>query len=280
MNTLLPKTGGWIFIKEIIPTVTPVHRFALYYAYPTGDYYWKGERALANWSTYADHKHPETDRWLEAIDQVFGDEKNGKKAIANYLKRNNHYDFTSKEKDFLDNMGHEDLEKNYPVEESVKIKTEYGDVVLFDNEYNTVADEKLEEYFEHVKNEHAFIIYLSKSKQLKGKVAEQVFYLRTRGISYTNAIQMCIGEIKTGNLLYLHMHPGYVEHFTREEQFENYIHSHLKAMLSHNLKEEADKYLEQVHSISGYENFQIGKYAIQSETEDSNGGDQGDSQET
>ena len=47
------------------------------------------------------------------------------------------------------------------------------------------------------------------SKTLKGKINEQVFYLRSRGYDYTDAIKLCIGNSSSQNLFYIEYHEGY-----------------------------------------------------------------------
>lgn len=247
-HKLLPKAGAWIFVKQVVPTEVPIHKLALYYAIPSGVYYWDGEMT-PDWMQLlydSDFAHYMSE---------FGGNDNFKRCVANY-KRNPHFEFRDKELELLESLDSRNLlGTKYVLQAQIKIITEYGEVHLQPHEYELVDDAKLQEYMESVKSGDAFIMYLSKSKQLKGKIADQVFYLRTRGISFSTAIQMCIGSISTRNLMYIYMHPGYVEFFTRTEEFERYITKHVEYMRKAGLKEEADHYLGLVHQIQGYENF-------------------------
>jgi hypothetical protein len=259
MPKLLPKTGGWVFVKDLVITEVPVHRLAAYYAVPTGKYFFEDELRLVNWDRLTGKQHPKTGVELSILYSIFGmeDDEFIKITLANYYKKNPHHDFGAKLKERLDRYGLEELEKDFPLEESVKIVTEHGYVHLMPHEYNLTSEDKLKEIMESVKVKHAFIVYPSKSKQLKGKIAEQIFYLRARGISYSKALQLCIGEVKSSNLMYIYMHPGYVEMFTREPAFIGYVNKHLTALMTIGHKEEAEHYLSLVKSIQGYEDFQI-----------------------
>ena len=69
---------------------------------------------------------------------------------------------------------------------------------------------------------------------------------------------MCIGSVTTSNLFYIRMHPGYVDYFTRSKEIvEYYFSKHVTTMRVSDCNETADQYLEQIHSIEGYEDFEI-----------------------
>lgn len=258
----LPKAGGWICVNQIVPTEKPVHRFGIYFAKPTGKYYFEGERHAANIFKYIPHEwdYP----YNNLIDIYTNNQKHTeglhlmKIDIWNFCRSNpNHEPINHRGWNLLEQIGKEDLEKNLPIVQQVKVMTEHGEIYIQPEEYVICTEEKLAEYMEAIKDNHCFMVYLSDSRQLKGKVADQVFYLRSRGISYSTALQMSIGAVSTSNLFYLYMHPGYVEYFTREPQLSEYYKGHLIAMLNSKRHELAGEYLNQIQQIKGYEEFKI-----------------------
>jgi len=256
-NQLIPKAGAWVLITKSIPTSVPVHKFAIYYAIPTGKYYWTGENDVVNRVGLSfDKDHPQTGEDMTRLIYVFGSEENAKRGLANWYRGNKHYEYTDREKGCLNSFKKKQLMEDFPVEAQIKIMTDSGGVSINADEYTIVTEEKLGEYFAMAKDGHAFVSYLSKSKTLKGKVADQVFYLRTRGISFEEALEMSIGQVTSSNLLFLYMHPAYIAQFTRDKEFTYYVNKHLTSMTTHN-PELFIEYLAQVHSIEGYDDFKF-----------------------
>lgn len=252
----LPKKGGWVVITDIIQTVIPVHKFAIYYAYPTGMYFIEGERHVANDMRAIGGPSTDAEWILDDLIRVFGNRNNTLKAVYHYCRSNPNYEYTSSEKEALGKVGSDTLESMFKIVQQVKIRTEHGDVVVMPEEYNIVDEKRLQEYMQSVNDGHGFIVYLSKSQQLKGKIADQVFYLRSRGISFTKALELCIGEVRTNNLFYMYMHPYYVAHYTREPLLTNYFNRHLNSMLESGLDELMTDYLTQIKQIEGYHDFE------------------------
>ena len=110
-HKLIPKTGAWVLITQIIPTVYPVHRFGIYYAYPTGNYFFKGELNIYNEEDMRYEDHPYTGENYSYEVGIFGGIENFKIALVNY-GRNPHHDFTDIQKKELDSQGSAKLE-NY-----------------------------------------------------------------------------------------------------------------------------------------------------------------------
>ena len=261
MNKIIPKKGAWVFVNQIVNTVDPVHRFALYYAIPTGKYFYKDEYTVNSINSFAFNEHPYTGDSFDRLINILGgsyDKPNReyyKQVLVNW-KKNPHFNLTPKQKEQLKlEDKYDSLEESYPVEAQVKILTEHGDVCLQPYEYNICTEEKVKEYMDCVKEGHAFINYLSDSKQLKGKIADQVFYLRSRGIKYSDALTMCIGSVATRNLFYVYMHPAYVNYFTREKQCSWYFSKHLYALKKGKQVSLFEKYFKQILEIEGWSNF-------------------------
>ena len=241
----------------MIPTVQPVHMFGIYFAVPTGKYFFRNERHSSSQFDYIGHYHE--DDGIQRLFDIYNREfELMKREIWNYLRSNPHYEFNDAGHRRMEIIGKEKLESEFGIVQQVKVITEHGQICIQPEEYTICTEDKLKEYMECVKDESATMVYLSKSKSLKGKVADQVFYLRQRGISFSSALQMCIGSVTTSNLFFIHMHPGYVDYFTRsKELMEHYFSKHMCAMRVSGCDETADEYLKQIHSIEGYEDFEI-----------------------
>lgn len=249
-NKLVPKKGKWVFIKQSIPSTIPVHCFALYFAVPTGKYRFQGESHVTSAFRQIFYEHPYTGADMYEPISLFGNEEGVKYAIINYL-RNKNFEMTPAQRQWFETQY---SEEDYPIESQVKIQTEYGGVVLEPNEYNIASKGLVEELIQNTDKKHAFIQYLSDNKQLKGKAADQIFYLRTRGIGLNEALKMCIGQVQTPNLFYIFMHPGYVIHFDRNASV--YFQKHLNAM-DYYLPGMGATYLNLIKEVPGWEDFEV-----------------------
>lgn len=251
----LPKKGGWILITKHVNTERPVHKFGIYFAIPTGKYFFHDERADHAFLRY----HPEyneSDVFVRLCHFYDGELELMKKDLWNFTRSNPHWEPLNEAAwEYMEKVGVDELKEEFKIVQQVKVITEHGEIRIQPEEYSICSDEKLQEYMQSVQSGDGFMVYLSKSQQLKGKVAEQVFYLQSRGISYTKALQMCIGQVSTANLFYIYMHPGYVEYFTREPLLSTYYKRHIKAMRESGVEELADQYLGQIRQLEGYESF-------------------------
>ena len=255
----IPKKGGWVLITRNLPTEIPVHRFAIYYAIPTGVYFFHDERELVNQWKYSTTSFGNIpgDPFLADLCGVFGNIEMVKRAIFHHCRPKANFEFSEKEKEALNTISIEEYEEEYKVAQQVKVRTRFGDVCVQPEEYRIVNNADLESYMENVRKEHAFITYLSKSKQLTGKIADQVFYLRSRGISFGKALELCVGEVKTNNLFYIFMHPGYVQYFTREPELSSYYRKHLRQMIKSKDEDYAAMYLSKIQECEGFGSFEM-----------------------
>jgi len=191
------KKGEWILIKKRIPVKEFIQPLSIFYGIP--DYnrlFFKDENKL-EWNT-RDHS------WL--IEYLAGGtsttaSQNAKLIIDRF---NRNQKITSRQKSYLENKDPIELEYR------MRIRTREGNVTIEPHEYNIV---ELSKYLEPVKENHAFIKYLNKNERITGKVGEQIFYLRSRGIGFVNAVMMTSGRIRSQNSFYIEMHKGYVEQF-------------------------------------------------------------------
>jgi len=198
------RTGEWIFIRQSIPVEIYIQPMSIYYGL-IDKLYFPGEMSMG----YLGH----LEEWIVDLINLIKDKDTIKNLTYKYI--------TGRKKKLPPNVRRilDEYKDDVSLDFSMKIRTIYGDVTIQPQEYNIVDD--LAKYIEPAKDRHAFIKYINTSQQLKGKIAEQVFYMRSRGISYHDAIMMVSGNIKTQNLFYIEMHREYVKCFCRDwEQIE------------------------------------------------------------
>jgi len=199
------KKGEWILIKKRIPVEPFIQPFSIFYAIPDFErLFFRGEFNM-DWND---------SEFTWTIKELTGGSGAKSAQIAKSIidRFNRGQQTTDSQKKFLKNR---DIELEY----RMKIRTREGNVTIEPHEYNIVED--LSVYLEPVKNKHAFIKYLNANEKITGKVGDQIFYLRSRGIGFVNAIMMTSGKIATQNAFYIEMHKEYVEHFCRDyEQVE------------------------------------------------------------
>lgn len=203
---IIPKSGAWVLISQEIPVEAPIDPMSVYYAVPTGKIFWDGE--LEGWFKPSIYDDGTPSMMMNEIGLKWRAFDIFKDMAYQYLRGK--YDGQHKERfdewkelGWLDNV----------ITQQVKIKTVFEDVCIQPHEYRVIQD--MSPYIEPIKEGHVFIRWMTNQKQLSGKVADQIFYLRSRGIAYTEALQLCIGNIKSQNLFYLEFHPAYQESFTR-----------------------------------------------------------------
>lgn len=210
-------------VNRIIPVEYPIDPMSFWYAVPSGKLFWKGE--FDKYFNMMDFDG------LNTIAYRLGYKRADAKSIEDikYLI----YDFyrsrkqnqeVERYKEELNQMDEHGLISEDMIEQQLKIKTAFGDVCIQPHEYTIPKD--MSEYFENAKDGHSFIRYLSTSKALKGKFADQIFYLRTRGIPHKEAIALCFQNVNTQNLFYLELHPEYQKAFTRN--YDSYLGRKIK----------------------------------------------------
>lgn len=201
---MIPKKGTWIMIRQEIPVEVPIDPFSFWYAVPSGKLFWREELTVSRFNDT-------TPYWLMAQLRE-RDFERFKTLVYNYffVKKAEIPEDVRKKLKAWEQEGEIDKEC---LEQQVKIKTPFGDVCVQPYEY--LIPKELGHYIEAAKDGHAFIRYMNETKILKGKIADQVFYLRSRGIKFKDAITLCFQNISTQNLFYVEMHPEYQKALTR-----------------------------------------------------------------
>ena len=256
MSKLIPKSGAWIHITADIHIDIPVHQFALYYATPTGTKFFKDENTVRGGQIFMNGMHPYTHEEFREYLPAFKTPENFKNKISDW-KRNTKAEFSNREKNVLEIIEREcgPVHEVFPVEDQVEIHTELGRAVIQPHEYTLADQAMIDQYIASSGDGHAVMNYLSDNTQLKGKVAEQVFYLRSRGIPYHEAVKLCIGNVKSKNLFYIYGHPAYCQNFNHN--FDQYVKRHVGLLREAGEAKKAAEYMMLVRQIEGYENFTV-----------------------
>jgi hypothetical protein len=208
---IIPKSGAWVMIKDPPTVEYPIDPLSIFYALPTDKIYWHGEEQVG-WMNF--DKDDSSPYWMMQDIGLKGSAgfQTFKSVVLNHFKGKT-TDLGADAKKSLkkwEKMGW--IDEN-SVQQQVKIKTVFGDVCIQPWEYTVVKD--IAQYIEPVGHGEAVMRFLTQEKQLSGKIADQVFYLRSRGISFSDAVQLCISNVKTQNLFYLEMHPQLQNTFYR-----------------------------------------------------------------
>lgn len=192
-------------LTECLPVKIPIERLSIFMAKPV--------RSLLKDSNAIGMRHLYIDRAFRLGLKVeeYGD------LIIKYI--------TGNEKDIIPQSLREDIkfevaECNYTpedIEDFVEIVTPFGNVRVHPHEYNIVGLD----FALNMADGGAHVLrYLDNKgdttdKMKKVGVREKLFYLQSRGISFTNAMKHLTGEIKTQHLFYFDPYPQYVEVYTR-----------------------------------------------------------------
>lgn len=217
----LTKKGGWIMIRSLIPIDKPiVDPLSLWFAIPTGKIFVNGELSIQNFMNRDDYDLRFGMRMLR-----IGDWGVYKKILFDFMVNGKTNSFDRKTLEEIADTIKDDVE----FEQQVQIKTLFGDVVIQPHEYTVCKH--LDSYFEAIRDGHAFMRYMTKSDTLAGKLADQIFYLRSRGIGYAEALQLVWQNIKSPNQFYIEFHPAYMDQFVRG--WERYFFDKIQWMKKH-----------------------------------------------
>ena len=213
MTSIIPKSGSWVFVTQNITTTdTPVAFGSIFYALPVRgsvrfevDQYPFSQAHIAiqelNYEIVRE-KYRQRDLFKLAHEYHFW--------LANGNRGNRFHESEVALFARYQQIGVE-------VVQNVKVLTEWGEVVLKPHEYNRLTNERLQCYLEEIRdNQQGRLVFLHHGQNLQGKLADRLFYLRSRGISYLDALMMLVDLVKSRNLFYIEMHPAVVQMFTHD----------------------------------------------------------------
>jgi len=194
----LPKKGTWIMIIKTVPAIeTFAPLFSIWYALPSGKFILGDEDRI--------EPHIEYD-----IEWPFQSMRTLKHYVKAYLK----------DKSLVDGDELKAVEytlNKWDIKHQAKILTPFGTSIIQPEEYNVID---FNSYLECINNGSFQVKFMHKNKTAKNTAKDQLFYIRSRGISLSSALGMVSGIIKSQNALYMLAHPEYQKIFC--EYFERY----------------------------------------------------------
>lgn len=205
------KTGEWIYLVKDFALEVPLDRLGIWYAKPKGEYL-HGYRNMGG-------------------DYVVANEMKDAGIQSESITVKDYVDLVWK---YLDGGGsdiypkrlREDIEfaislHKYSKDDFVsvvEIITPFGPITIFPEEYNPVD---LNFAMQCVEAGSHIIRYMGNDGNVRDsmkhtKVTEQVFYLRSRGVKFSDAMRGVSGDIKSQHFLYFDPLPQYVDMFSRD----------------------------------------------------------------
>lgn len=205
----IPKKGTWIMVIKTVPVqgvFAPL--FSIWYALPTKEFT-LGDESLPN--NYIEYEFMFPFKNLKQLKYFITLHKKDKTILE------------GEEKKVVEHF----LEK-HEIHRQVKILTPFGTVLLQPNEYKVID---FNTYLECI-NEGSFQVkFMGSTKSSKNTGKNQLFYIRSRGISLSSALGMVSGIITSQNTLYMLPHPEYQKMFC--SYWENYFNVQEKLKQKH-----------------------------------------------
>lgn len=199
-DKVLPKKGGWIMVKGIIPVDMPIEPLSIFFAKPK-KVFWDGHFTMPGVMPYD-------------MRIAFEDAKKrfGEKVYEAYIdfQRGRVGKFDAEEKAMLGRLDDE----GFDVVQRVEIRTPFGDCCIEPHEYNMI---EIDKYLDQIDGEHLKMNMFGENNQIASKeLGDKLFYLRSRGIPKLDALKLLLPQLDQNNVLWLSFHEEYQRHFTRD----------------------------------------------------------------
>lgn len=205
MNKIIPTSGAWIMTTKAIPIEYPIEPFSIYFAKPkktfqygelTPSFVWGNDPRLMSYVSIESKKK-------------FG----GREALLR-----NYAAFLNKEKVIWTEDQREVLifleDHYFEVEQRVEIRTVWDDCCIEPHEY-VVIDMNV--YNSLVDQEHLFLNLFADVNGITDKeLRDKIFYMRSRGLSYADAVQLILPHVNEPNILWLTFHEEYQKSMCRD----------------------------------------------------------------
>jgi hypothetical protein len=207
MNKIIPKAGSWIFIRKIIPVEIPIDPLSVYFAVPSGKLFFENETHISDFSMETEWRRLAA-TYNKTRDSFIVDVMNVKKKNTEGMSET-----------YVNSIQRALDDGDIDIEQQVMILTEHGQVCIQPHEY-TILD-SIDDHLEAVKEGEAELVFLNKNKSLRGKIKEQVFYIRSRGISFQEAMKMVGSSVKSQHVFYIRYSEEMQRYFTRD--YDSYL---------------------------------------------------------
>lgn len=149
------------------------------------------------------------------------------------------------------------------VEWMFEIQTEYGSCKIREHEYSIITPDHMQEYISATRNGDAELIFYGQDTNslIHKNMKDAIFYLQSRGISYSDALLMCVGLVDKQNIFRIEFRDEYLYHFFYSDEVDrfldkkkNYTHipdSYSEAVIKTPRKTEKSRALEKLDKIIG-----------------------------
>lgn len=189
----LPIGGGWIMVTRRLPTAIQVPLLSIFYAMP--------DRVFpAGWHT----------TWPpgELDDTGFSSEQLS--LLWRYRAKGRLRADEREQAKAMDATG-------VSLDQRVRILAPDGEVWIEPYEWTPI--QSLEPYVGVIDGEHVKLH--DYGVKPSGAMADQIFYLRSRGIPRAQAYELLVGEVRKHNVFWLELHPAYASFFHLDEGANN-----------------------------------------------------------
>lgn len=196
----LPLSGGWIMITRELPTEVKPPLLSMFYALP-------------------DRLFPQG--WHTAR---FGDFGAPSQSLMTLLWR-------SRAGGRLLPHERQEIEplKDFELDQRARIQTDDGDVWVEPHEWVPIPD--IGVYFGMIDGDD-IKLHLQAGAKPTGTVGDQIFYMRSRGLSRLECYLLLLGEIKRPNICWLEIHPDYADFFLAPRKRKRTINTRMKVEMT------------------------------------------------
>lgn len=217
----LPIKGGWILVTKVPPTQIKPEFLGVYYAKPEKIFHEGAFTEMTHCPLTAQELHQlyryrqgarmraeEMESLRLAANRVEGRRKaRGKPEYTGTFPFEDDADEVKVEAPEIDSETMRDIELIM----RVRVLTPDGEVCLEPHEYNILGD--VQPYLEQIDDGYSFreLSGIGKAK----KLAEQLFYVMSRGISKVGAYKILLGQIDRPNVFWLEPHKELQRYFSR-----------------------------------------------------------------
>ena len=193
-DTVLPPRGGWIMVKRRPPAeLHQVPIFSIFYALPVRVFAWGSHSARFVWGSHL----PAHDLWL-----LYRDRHTQSRLSDSERSRVEQIEKSSQEATGF----------GLNLEMRVQIAAPAGDLILEPYEWTPCSD--VAPFIDAIGREVTLHEYGSAKPDRR--LRDQMFYLRSRGISRFDATTLLFGEVRKPNVFWLELAPEITRVFDRD----------------------------------------------------------------
>lgn len=183
----LPLSGGWVMITRPLPTQVKPPVLSIFYALPDRLFPkdWHSMRFPA-WAYDEAPRNPS-----QTVMTLLWRSRNGGRLLPHERRE-------------IERL------EGFELDQRVRIQTDDGDVWVEPYEWSLIPN--IETYFEMVDGEQ-IKLHLQPGAKFSGVLADQLFYMQTRGLTRLDCFRLMFGEIKRPGICWFEIHDAYAKFF-------------------------------------------------------------------